>query len=150
MPNLAAKFSSAYIDANNMREFISRLPTVLREIYGDCRLTASYGWSCNLHQDLLYKKMTVPLDVFPCFIEDSMDQRIFEICNSDLLIESPDGNLRILLCHESDIHLDGTDDQSIARIVARFPTIDFRSQEEWTKYYDEQASLPRSDTSRTN
>jgi len=146
MPNLAAKFSSAYINADAMRDFIAELPSVLREIYGECHLTISYGWSCNLHHDLWYKKMTVPLDVFPYFIEDSIDQRIFEICNSDLLIESPDSNVRILLCHESDIHIDGSDDQSIARIRDLFHAIDFRSNEDWKKLYNRESSISGPDT----
>ena len=143
MPNSAAKISSEYISADRMREFISQLPSVLREIYGDCRLTVSYGWSCNLHQDLLYKHMTVPVDVFPYFIKDSIEHRIFEICSSDLWIESPDSNVRILLCHESDIHIDGSDNQSIARILEHFPTIDFRSSEEWEKHYKQESARSR-------
>jgi len=75
--------------------------------------------------------MAVPLDVFPYFIDDSIEQRIFQIGGSDLLIASPDSNLKILICHESDIHLDGTDDAAINTIIARFPQLDFRTADEW-------------------
>lgn len=131
MPNYGAKISSAYVSSNLMREFLAALPSVMRGIYGNRNLTAYYGWACNLHSDLLYIPMRVPLDVFPCFIADSVEQQIFEMCGSDLLIESPDANVRILICHESDIHLDGTDDESINRIVASFPHFDFRTADEW-------------------
>lgn len=131
MPNYGAKVSSAYISSDVMREFIAELPSVMRDIYGNQNLKAYYGWACNLHADLLYKPMCIPLDVFPYFIEDSIEQRIFEICGSDLLIESPDSNLQILICHESDIHLDGSDDEAISKIVARFPHLDFRTADEW-------------------
>jgi len=125
MPNYGAKVSSAYIANDLMRDFIAALPALMREIYGNRILTVYYGWDCNLHSDLCYKPMAVPLDVFPYFIDDSIEQRIFQIGGSDLLIASPDSNLKILICHESDIHLDGTDDAAINTIIARFPQLDF-------------------------
>lgn len=131
MPNYAAKVSSAYISIDLMREFIAALPSIFREIYGNQNVTVNYGWACNLHPDLWYKPMGVPLDVFPYFIDDSIEQRIFEIGGSDLLIVSPDSKLRILICHESDIHLDGEDDNALNNIVARFPQLDFRTAEDW-------------------
>ena len=140
MPNHAAKVSSAYLSSELMAEFIAELPMVIREIYGDRNLTAYYGWACNLHSDLLYKPMAVPLDVFPYFIEDSIEQRIFEIGGSDLLIEFPDSNLQILICHESDIHLDGADDEAINKIVASFPQLGFRTAEEWKSVHHNESN----------
>ncbi len=69
--------------------------------------------------------MGVSLDVFRYFIEDSIEQRIFAIGGADLLIESPDSNVRILLCTNQMFNLDGTDDESINKIVASFPQFDF-------------------------
>ena len=131
MPNYNTKLSSAYLSSDLMREFIDALPAVMRDIYGPGNLTAYYGWACNLHADLLYKPMSIPLDVFPYFIQDSIEQRIFAMCGSDLLIESPDSAVRILICHESDVHLDGTDDEAIHKIVTRFPQFDFRTADQW-------------------
>ncbi len=147
MPNFGSKISSAYITVGVMREFIAHLPSLMRDIYGNRNLNISYGLGCCIHQDLWYKSMNVPLDVFPYFIEDSVGQGIYQICGSDLLIESPDSNVKILLCHESDIHIDGSDDESIAKVVARFPSIDFRSAEDWkvdnnTHAKSEVGSLP--------
>ena len=140
MPNYGAKISSGYISSDAMREFIARLPSLMHDIYGNRNVTVFYGWACNLHHDLLHKPMQVPLEVFPYFIEDSVEQRIFEVCCSDLVIESPDAAIRILLCHESDIHLDGTDDEAIARIVGRFPDLDFRTADEWRAHYKAQSN----------
>ncbi len=75
--------------------------------------------------------MNVSLDVFPYFIEDSIAQGIFKLGGSDLLIDSPDAKVRIVVCHESDIHLDGTDDESIHKLVVNFPQLDFRTAEQW-------------------
>jgi hypothetical protein len=131
MPNYQARYSSAYLSQEMMREFLAALPAIMLSIYGQQNLIVSYGWSCNLHGDLLFKPMQVSLDVFPYFIEDSISQRIFEVGGSDLLIESWDSQLRILMCHESDIHLDGADEQAMHQIIARFPELDFRSAEQW-------------------
>lgn len=133
MPNHNAKVSSCYISKDTTRSFLALVPSLMLELYGNRNLTVYYGWACNLHPDLLYKPMSVPLDVFPYFIEDSIEQRIFVIGGSDLLIESPDSKLRLLICHESDIHLDGIDDEAINRIGMRFPELDFRTSDEWAK-----------------
>ena len=147
MANYAAKVSSAYVSSDLMREFIAALPVIFREIYGNQNLTVYYGWASNLHPDLWYKPMGVPLDVFPYFIEDSTEQRIFEIGGSDLLIESPDSKLRILICHESDVHLDGVDDDAINKFVTRFPQLDFRTASDWKALHQsgEAAKMPASE-----
>ncbi len=137
MPNYSAKLSSAYLSSDLMHEFLNALPTLMRNIYGNRNLTVYYGWASNLHTDLWHKPMGVPLEVFPYFIEDSIEQRIFQIGGSDLIVHSPDGNLRILLCHEADIHLDGTDYEAMKTIVARFPQLDFRTAAEWTSAHSE-------------
>ena len=99
MPNLGAKFSSSYISAAEMLEFIAQLPSQLRQILSSSNLTVSYGWGCNLHPDLWHKPMTVGLDLFPYFIEDSVAQGIFQIGQSDLLIESSDSQSQLRISH---------------------------------------------------
>jgi hypothetical protein len=141
MPNFGAKISSAYITANVMREFIDQLPFQMRGLFGDHNLTAYYGWLSNLHADLWYKPMSVPLDVFPYFIEDSISHGIYDIGVSDLLIHSPDSTVRILLCHEFDVHIDGTNDDAIAKLVSSFPHLDFRSANDWKSHYDDQSKI---------
>lgn len=131
MPNYLAKVSSAYLSNDAIRGFMASLPSIMLDIYGNQNLKVYYGWACKLHADLLYKSMGVPLDAFPHFIEDSIEQRIFVLGGSDLLVESPGSNLQILICHESDIHLDGIDEKAIHRIMARFPEFDFRTADQW-------------------
>ncbi len=97
MPNLGAKFSSSYITAEVMLEFIAQLPSKLRQILSSPNLTVSYGWGCS--------------------------------------------HLQILLCHESDIHIDGTDNETIAKLVESFPNIDFRSANDWKSHYDNQRTI---------
>ena len=141
MPNYGAKVSSAYISSDAIREFLAALPSVMRDIHGDRPLTVSYQWGCNLHNDLCFTPMCWPLDLFSDFLADSIDQKIVKLGESELLIESADSNLKILVCHESDIHLDGTDDDAVAKIMARFPEQDFRTAADW------KAALPRDENS---
>jgi hypothetical protein len=137
MPNYGAKVSSAYIDADAIRGFLAELPSAMREIYGDQSLTVMYGWASNLHSDLQYVPMEWPLDLFKFFLEDSIDQRIFVVGGSDLHIRTPNSTLEVLICHESDIHLDGDDHDAIQKVVARFPQLDFRTAAEWKRVHQE-------------
>ena len=141
MPHYGAKVSSAYISSDAIREFLAALPSVMRDIKGDRPLTVSYQWGCFLDNDLCFTPMCWPLDLFPVFLADSIHKNIVMLGESELLIVSEDASLRILVCHESDIHLDGTDDEAIAKIMARFPQLDFRTAAEW------EAALPRNENS---
>lgn len=131
MPNAAAKVSSAYLTSDAMRSFLAALPSAMQEIYGDRPLIVFYGSGCRLHMDLCFKPMQWPLHLFNDFLTQSLDQRIFEFGQADLLIESPDSKLQILICHELDIHLDGVDDRAMAAITAGFPDLDFRTAAGW-------------------
>ena len=66
-------------------------------------------------------------------IEDSIEQKIFDFGDNDLHIGSVNGDLKILLCHESDIHIDGNSDDLIQRIAEKYPDLEFRTGEEWKK-----------------
>ena len=85
MPNLAAKYSSEYLTADQMDSALRALPTVLRELIRECTFTVCYGFGTNLHSALLYVPMGVQTMVMPCFIEDSVAQRIVVPGASDLL-----------------------------------------------------------------
>ena len=132
MPHSKSKISSTYISETAMRDYIDALHPLLTELYGDQLLTASYGWACNLHNDLLYLPMRVPIKTFNYFMEDSIDQKIYEIGRSDLTINSPSNDIQITLCHESDIHLDGVNDASLDRLSKLVPHIEFKTAEQWS------------------
>jgi hypothetical protein len=52
------------------------------------------------------------------FIKDSLEQRIFVPAESDLHFELPDGQLRLLFCHDDDVHVSGSDDELRERLFA--------------------------------
>jgi hypothetical protein len=132
MPNFAAKYSSDYLAADQMAAALSALPAVLHHLFGECTLTAYYGWGANLHNALCYVPMNVQTDAMPFFIEDSVNQRIIVPGQSDLSIDSPHKELRLLFCHESDIHVDGESLDFMHRFMDAepFSKIRFYSQAE--------------------
>ena len=139
MPNLAAKFSSEYLTAEQMAASLRSLPAVLRELFGECTFTLYYGWGAHLHTALYYAPMGVETSVLPSFIDDSIDQRIIVPGASDLIIKSPNDELELVFCHESDIHVDGKNIDVMQRFIAAEPFREMRfySQEELKLQYPE-------------
>ena len=83
--------------------------------------------------------MRVGLDVFAFFMEDSIAKQIFKCCESDLLIVAPEKAIHITFCHEADIHIDGSDESMIKKLIDRFPQLDFRTADEWRLFYNRPA-----------
>lgn len=81
----------------------------------------------------------------PFFIEDSVNQRIIVPGQSDFLVNSPQKELELLFCHESDIHVDGESLDVMQRFMAAepFSKIRFYSQSELKALYpDHHIDLP--------
>ena len=119
MPNTAAKYSSEYLTAEQMALALDSLHSVLDLLFGQCTFTATYGWAANLHSDLWYRPMTIHPGVMRWFIEDSVIQRTIVPGQSDLYIESPHNELKLLFCHESDIHVDGESEEMMKSLHGR-------------------------------
>lgn len=92
------------------------LPDLLWEVAGDCILTAEYGTECNIHNDLQYMPMQVGTTWLGSFLAESIEQRIFIPGKSDLSVMTPAGGLTVLFCHESDIHLSGSNAALIEKV----------------------------------
>lgn len=110
----------APLRAEELRSVLEALPAVLNECFGDCLVTAMYGWGCNLHKDLCYVPMQVRTRWADRFIKDSLDQRIFVPGESDLHFELPHG-LKLLFCHDGDIHVSCPDDAVREKLFASAP-----------------------------
>ena len=137
MANFKPKYSSECISVERMHQVCNNLHIVLLEVLGNATCKAMYGWSCDLHIELLWKPMQVPQSMMESFIRDSISQRIFLPGKSDLIIESPDEKLTLNLNHESDIHVDGSDDELIKKFVTydSFNDIKFYSRKELREKY---------------
>ena len=120
-----------------MRSALLQLPGIIGVIFGNTSLTVRYGVGTRLHSALHFVPMNVSTEVLPWFLEDSLEQRIFEPGRSDLLIDFSSKELELLYCHELDIHVDGSNDELIQRFVGceEYRDISFYSQAELkTKY----------------
>lgn len=109
------------LQPEQLQSVLESLPLVLMDCSGDCLITAMYGWGCNLHTDLCYVPMKVATKWIDRFIRDSLEQRIFVPADSDLSFELPDERIRLLFCHEGDIHVSGSDDELLEKLLASAP-----------------------------
>jgi hypothetical protein len=126
MPNLAAKYSSEYLSPDRMRTALLQLPPILEELLGEYTLTVQYGIGTRLHGSLQYIPMSVSCDMLPFFLADSLEQQIVLPGASDVLIASTNNELSLLFCHESDIHVDGSDKTLMQRFIASSPLSDIK------------------------
>jgi hypothetical protein len=111
----------APLQPERLQSVLESLPMILQDLLGDCLVTAMYGWGCNLHSDLCYVPMRVRTRWVDRFIKDSLEQRIFVPAESDLSFELPDERMRLLFCHEGDIHISGSDDELREKLLASVP-----------------------------
>ena len=72
------------------------------------KLEIAYGWTCNLDIDELYTPRTIYTTDLLTFVADSRGNGVFKLGDSDMHINSLDGGVRFDLCHESDIHFEGS------------------------------------------
>jgi len=71
--------------------------------------------------DLCYVPMKVRTSWVHRFIRDSLEQRIVVPAESDLSFELPDGRIKLLFCHDGDIHISGSDDALREKLLASVP-----------------------------
>ncbi|MBX3414727.1 MAG: hypothetical protein KF708_18710 [Pirellulales bacterium] len=141
MSSLKAKYSSAHLSIERMRSALLQLPAIVKAIFGDISFTVQYGFGTRLHGALHFVPMNVSTEVLPWFLEDSLDQRIVEPGRSDLLIDFPNQELKLLYCHELDIHVDGSNDELIQRFIGceEYRDIAFYSQAQLKAKYPDRA-----------
>jgi hypothetical protein len=121
MPNASARFSSDYLPKEQMHAALKALPVVLHNLLGEHKIVAMYGWATNLHHSLYWQPMEDDTRWLQYLIDDSIDQRIVIPGESDFIFEVPVKRLEVTFCHESDIHLDGSDDALLKRFMATEP-----------------------------
>jgi hypothetical protein len=138
MPNRAAGFRSDYLSKEQMHDALLALPGVLLELVGEHKLVAMYGWATKLHADLWYKPMSEDTRWLEYLIEDSLDQRIVIPGESDFKVQVPENRLEVMFCHESDIHLNGSDDDLLQRFMSAEPFVQMR----WHKREEVEQMMP--------
>ena len=129
MPDNADKFYSDILTADRLRLAMMAAPGVFLRLLGDCFVTCHYGFGTEIHPDLQYVPMSVGTRWIDRFITDSLRRGIVVPGHSDFLFTTPGDRLEVLFCHESDIHVNGKEDDLIAQFIAAQPFSDlhFRS-----------------------
>lgn len=102
-------------------ELLRALPSVLANLLGSEIIEAMYGWDANLHIDLCWKPMEVGTAWLDRFIRESLNPAIIVPGKSDFIFIVRGGALEIRFCHESDLHVSGTDLELISRLLAIAP-----------------------------
>ncbi len=83
-------------------------------------LNVSFGWGCSLDDDALYQPKPLPLSGLSTFIAQSAASGIFSLGEGDFSIESQDGEISFLLCHESDIHVTAKKSELAQKVAAEW------------------------------
>src|SRR4051812_4056626 len=125
VPNGACKYSTDYLSEDQMRDALLSLAPALQSLLGESKLTAGYGCGAKIHGDLRYVPMSESTEYIQYLIEDSIEQRIILPGESDFYVEAPEKRLIVTFCHESDIHLDGTDEELLQRFMSTAPYCSF-------------------------
>jgi len=137
VPNFAAKYSSEFLSAERLRSALLQLPSIIEHLLGQVAISARYGCGTKLHAELHFIPMGLSTELLPFFLEDSLDQRIYAPGESDLLLALPDQQLDLIFCHESDIHINGEDEELMRQFIgcAQYQDIKFYSQAELKALY---------------
>lgn len=114
----ATRHTSRLLTGDEVAEVLRSLPEIFKKLCGDCTVTATYGFNCNLHMDLLFLPMGVHTNWMARFIEDSIRQDIIRPGDTEFYFAAPDKAFEITFCHESDLHIAGTDTAMIRRLLA--------------------------------
>lgn len=120
-PQVALKYWSQYLNKEQVHEALLSLHVVLLNLLGQHKLIANYGFSVNLHNDLTWVPMRTDTELLQYFIEDSLEPKIIVPGESDLHLEVPEKRMNIHFCHESDIHLTGTDEDLLQKFMQSEP-----------------------------
>ena len=112
---------SRYLSEQEIQAALDALPGFFRQFVPDSILIATYGWGCRLHMDLCYQPMRVGVGCLDRFIAESIEQRIFVPGHSDMTIAAPDDRLAVMFCHETDLHISGTDSDLVTNFISSLP-----------------------------
>jgi hypothetical protein len=119
---------SSQLTEARILELLRALPTTLASLLGSEIVEAMYGWGADLHIDLCWKPMEVGTAWLDRFIRESLDPAIVVPGEADFIFTVRAGALKIRFCHESDLHVSGTDQELISRFLSHppFSEVEFR------------------------
>jgi hypothetical protein len=87
----------------------------------------SFGFGCSVDDRLQTQDIPVATDDLIGFIEDQERAGAYSLGDDNLTIRSGARGLRLLLCHEHDIHFSSSDPRVVRRVRSRWASLYPRS-----------------------
>jgi hypothetical protein len=103
------RFVSGRLSESQLIELLARLPEFFRTSTKVEIVNCHYGVGAQIHPDLWFVTMRVGVNWLADFIRDSIDRGIVTIGGTDFYFGTDDRRFSVLLCHEGDVHVAGTD-----------------------------------------
>jgi hypothetical protein len=139
MASKAAKFSTDLFAEGADACCSAGFARCAANLLGEHKIVAMDGWKTKIHGSLHWQPMNDDTRWLQYLIEDSIEQKIVTPGESDFIFEVPAKRLEVMFCHESDIHLDGTDDQLLQQFMTSEPYL----QMHWQTQADVQKSMSK-------
>ncbi len=111
--------TSGILTADQVRAELEAAPDILRR-YGIEQVVACFGIGSKANIDELWKPHEIHISELLEFAQTGIDRGLFCPAESDLFVTVPDNSTELKFCHESDIHLDSTNDALIGEFAQRW------------------------------
>ena len=115
------QITSGALTADQVRTELEAAPSILRR-HGIEDIVACFGVGSSANIDELWQLHELHVSELLEFARTSADRGLFRPGNSDLIVNVPDNSTVLTFCHESDIHVESTNDALIAEFVQRWKT----------------------------
>ena len=129
--------TSGILSAPAMSQELLALPSVLSQL-GVAEVEVFFGIGCTGPMDELYKSAHLVPSAILEWVDDEGQSVGFEISRGDLFVKATDGKVEVLFCHESDIHVEGSDATAVATFEHRWRGLGFpgyiRQSGEWVSF----------------
>jgi hypothetical protein len=104
------------LGADRIRAKVPQIIDLLRS-WGRARVGVLYGIMCNLPVDDLWQTVEIDTAELETYIQQSVQDGIFEFGSSDFFIEDLAESLTFRICHESDIHFESSSEELVKQVL---------------------------------
>lgn len=129
--------TSGILAVKQVQAELEAAPEILRR-HGIDLVVAYFGIGSAADIDELWIPHEFRVSVLLDFVQDGIERGRFEPGESDLFVKTPDGSTELHFCHESDIHLESTNEALVEEVARRWETQGFQGyrkvSEQWVPF----------------
>jgi hypothetical protein len=129
--------TSGILTADVMSRELDALPSMLQQL-GVVEVEAFFGFGCVGPMDELYKSTLLKPPALLAWVSTEGQRVGFQVSRGDLFVKAMDGKVEVHFCHDSDIHVKGTDAEAVAVFEDRWRSYGFpgyiRRGSEWVSF----------------